>query len=181
MGPQSFDCGSSVRVYSNTPPLHRASMGPQSFDCGSARCAGRKKKADLASMGPQSFDCGSAGGPAVSRSPVSHASMGPQSFDCGSDVDLLREFDISPGFNWAAVFLLRRSRNAYRTLWSVNWLQWGRSLSTAEVPRTSSRDATADAASMGPQSFDCGSSSKFRVKSCAPASLQWGRSLSTAE
>src|SRR5437879_299403 len=89
-------------------------------------------------MGPQSFDCGSPGcvKPLAAEDT---ASMGPQSFDCG------------------------RWRQSLGVIRSVNALQWGRSLSTAEVAYLAVSAQPPPGASMGPQSFDCGSRGLFRV------------------
>ena len=139
------------------PKKQLASMGPQPFDCGNGDVSiDDRPPAGAASMGPQPFDCGNS----ESASPddgLQDASMGPQPFDCGN----------SKSFADA---------HAGRTS-----LQWGRSLSTAEMRCLSSSDAIASnsfngaaafrlrksgleedereerfAASMGPQPFDCG-------------------------
>ena len=60
-------------------------------------------------------------------------------------------------------------------------LQWGRSLSTAESQGLNVFRQRVDAASMGPQSFDCGKDVRVRLGVKKLLLLQWGRSLSTAE
>ncbi len=84
-------------------------------------------------------------------------------------------------FNGAAVFRLRnywQSSNVRKLLQS---LQRGRSLSTAELPSISIIGLPADAASTGPQSFDCGISLECHIPAQVVRMLQRGRSLSTAE
>ena len=92
----------------------------------------REKLTVRASMGPHSFKCGSTTNSANSGQRTG-ASMGPHSFKCGSRVPpLAREF-----------------------FWDA--LQWGRTLSSAEVETKIDRLAQFLLASMGPHSFKCGS------------------------
>ena len=86
-----------------------------------------------ASMGPHSFKCGST---RRNLKPLGglDASMGPHSFKCGSiDANVRRRFGHVE-------------------------LQWGRTLSSAEVRTCSGSADSRTSASMGPHSFKCGSS-----------------------
>ena len=83
--------------------------------------------------------------------------MGPHSFKCGSLISA----------TWNSPIL---------TL-----LQWGRTLSSAEVVVPLAMTPDMRGASMGPHSFKCGSFKPEAWRSIEVHSLQWGRTLSSAE
>ena len=85
------------------------------------------------------------------------ASMGPHSFKCGSCCRKEVPGRINQCFNGAALFQVRKFFPQYFIFFCNLALQWGRTLSSAEVEN--------------------------RRRACAPTShpLQWGRTLSSAE
>ena len=108
-------------------------MGPHSFKCGS-------------SLSPNGFPCGritlqwgrtlSSAEVMPSRESIEkivNASMGPHSFKCGSPAKTQRASKNAARFNGAALFQVRKlaalAAEAIKTL----RLQWGRTLSSAEV------------------------------------------------
>ena len=134
------------------------SMGPGSFDPGNwieLRDGGHD---DLPSMGPGSFDPGN-GQRLDCGYGTGCPSMGPGSFDPGNSV--------------AAIAVIYR----------IQYLQWGRGLSTPEmrISWTPARDQ--DSPSMGPGSFDPGNRSQSlrsdfeRPPSMGPGSFDPGNSL----
>ena len=84
------------------------------------------------------------------------ASMGPHSFKCGSPADLPATERRGLRFNGAALFQVRKFSPSILLLAQDLSLQWGRTLSSAEV---------------------LGSRTTLRQV----AMLQWGRTLSSAE
>ena len=135
--------------------------------CFNGAAAFRLRKSDFAakqiagivpaSMGPQPFDCGNVVS-TTRPAGAAPASMGPQPFDCGNvpDVDLAKfgEIGLQWGRSLSTAEMMILDSWASSRLWR---LQWGRSLSTAEM-------------FAGP--VQKGGWQKV---------LQWGRSLSTAE
>ena len=87
---------------------------------------------------------------------VRDTSMGPQPFDCGNSHLAGRPRAHIIHFNGAAAFRLRKFRSIWADL--LNWmtLQWGRSLSTAEMCLIRDLLRFVETTSMGPQPFDCG-------------------------
>jgi len=180
MGPHSFECGNRGGLL-HISTCFRASMGPPSFECGNQgclpsgtttdcrfngaalvrvrKCLCRRDRAEaeeLASMGPHSFECGNL----FVRSPspaLCQASMGPHSFECGN---LLANAGIKG---------------------SEAGLQWGRTRSSAEMPRRAGPPRARAAASMGPHSFECGNVGVLVADDVPAARLQWGRTRSSAE
>ena len=117
----------------------------------------------------------------ASRAPACNASMGPHSFKCGS-VHCLRLVRTGlPCFNGAALFQVRKSGIIWRVSPGNSLLQWGRTLSSAEVDDLRLTPKQCNAASMGPHSFKCGSHAAEPAKRRASSALQWGRTLSSAE
>ncbi len=114
------------------------------------------KAADHASTGPQSLNCGD-GDYHARAACVCAASMRPQPLSRGDDP----------------------LRNRHTTHICV--LQWGRSLSAAEIDECVLLVLKLQLASMGPQRFSCGDQDP--CETCAPrfAGLQWGRSVSATE
>ena len=133
-----------------------------------------------ASMGPHSFKCGSPAnffrlfsltcllqwGRTLSSAEVDYvgrrkenfrkASMGPHSFKCGSFPSICVIWPFTSGFNGAALFQVRKFPPKPKNPIKRHWLQWGRTLSSAEVSSVPS-------------------GALFHV------GLQWGRTLSSAE
>ena len=85
-----------------------------------------------ASMGPHSFKCGS---PTNTEeiSSSSSASMGPHSFKCGSILSGRIHWPPWICFNGAALFQVRKYRRQLTRTRRFTGLQWGRTLSSAEV------------------------------------------------
>ena len=114
-------------------------MGPQPFDCGNIVLFRRRRPAEWCGFnGAAAFRLRKCQGFLCRVEFAGEASMGPQPFDCGNIVG----GQLSPGVQ--------------RTL------QWGRSLSTAEINSRRCRNPIGYPASMGPQPFDCGNDI-FRV------------------
>ena len=114
------------------------------------------------------------------------ASMGPHSFKCGSENRLQMNKPNYRRFNGAALFQVRKFGvlpSIIRMWTTLQWgrtlssaevetnlprvrtgagLQWGRTLSSAEVSRNSAVMKPLTSASMGPHSFKCGSNAKLR-------------------
>ena len=180
MGPGSFDPGSGFpRRQQNL--LGQASMGPGSFDPGSYCFPTAISRLLFASMGPGSFDPGS-GTPTDGEWTTNPRFNGagvfrPRKYDAaclvvtawccfnGAGVFRPRKFAPeveAPGevirFNGAGVFRPRKLHIAYGTFLASLWLQWGRGLSTPEVASASVAGKPGQPASMGPGSFDPGSS-----------------------
>jgi len=131
MGPRSLNRGDEIEP-TQEAGIEPASMGPRSLNRGDLALRSRKRPRDRASMGPRSLNRGDQEGGPLAPAVVLHASMGPRSLNRGDG---------------AAAMFRRRL---------IDWLQWGRGLSTAEItgkPFLVSRTFT----------------------------LQWGRGLSTAE
>ena len=108
-----------------------ASMGPHFFKCGKKRQELNYAKRKEASMGPHFFKCGK----------YCLFVMGPHGPEC---------------FNGAALFQVRKAGSPFESFQNDNWLQWGRTFSSAERPAPASRQAFSPAASMGPHFFKCG-------------------------
>ena len=109
-------------------------MGPHSFKCGKKGVAETLAEANRASMGPHSFKCGKARFRLLGCLDAWSASMGPHSFKCGKFIESMSKI---PG---------------------REWLQWGRTLSSAESSRPPGGNRRSGQASMGPHSFKCGKS-----------------------
>ena len=133
------------------------------------------------------------------------ASMGPHSFKCGSSTQRKSSCLISTRFNGAALFQVRKLGVGRLGGWEVKMLQWGRTLSSAEVRWLLFIVVSLTFASMGPHSFKCGSrnsqrtaepshsrfngaalfqvrkSTKIKEGKANGDRLQWGRTLSSAE
>ena len=84
------------------------------------------------------------------------ASMGPHSFKCGSWASGEQKQWNNFCFNGAALFQVRKFLDFLFYVLDIFVLQWGRTLSSAEVL-------------------------VLRLARCPPAMLQWGRTLSSAE
>ena len=146
----------------------------------------------------------------VDPSPVSlrvssSASMGPHSFKCGSIKETKRIRRMPKGFNGAALFQVRKFQLGTRTATQVPMLQWGRTLSSAEVKKRRFRPVYCGIGFNGAALFQVRKSkAKSGKQLCHPrfngaalfqvrkyretgrhppstASLQWGRTLSSAE
>ena len=85
------------------------------------------------------------------------ASMGPHSFKCGSVNSIYSRWSPHICFNGAALFQVRKSENWAPTVSATVGLQWGRTLSSAEVSNSNFLLISSILASMGPHSFKCGS------------------------
>ena len=107
-------------------------------------------------MGPGSFDPGNVEAQ-MDAIYAGSASMGPGSFDPGNETSGTPTRRRSCRFNGAGVFRPRKYLSAARDNVINAWLQWGRGLSTPEIP------------------------GRLRRKRRLPAPLQWGRGLSTPE
>ena len=84
--------------------------------------------------------------------------MGPHSFKCGSAAENRRPSARPPRLQWGRTLSsaeVQAERQRMRPQQSK--LQWGRTLSSAEVRPSASADAIFFRASMGPHSFKCGS------------------------
>ena len=155
-------------------------MGPHSFKCGSSRSAYHSRRtSEQASMGPHSFKCGSYAKPAHQTS-ITEASMGPHSFKCGSLIRTYLSFFNFNRFNGAALFQVRKFQSGRPSGDRAQKLQWGRTLSSAEVSAWQCPPATPT----WPQWGRTLSSAEV----CGPQTgetraqrLQWGRTLSSAE
>src|SRR5437667_78030 len=112
-----------------------------------------------ASMGPQSFDCGSAITWKGVEYPEAERFNGAAVFRLRKYFGLFFSGEPIKRFNGAAVFRLRKLSTAFLSSCASFSLQWGRSLSTAEVNCRCIPNIARCGTSMGPQSFDCGSSS----------------------
>ena len=154
MGPGSFDPGSERLDY-RAARRNIASMGPGSFDPGSALERASSENVRRASMGPGSFDPGS---PAEAADQISAppASMGPGSFDPGSG-DIRLNIDDPNGLQWGRGLSTPEVCCGRRGRLGDAELQWGRGLSTPEVAKTKDNSGLRTGASMGPGSFDPGS------------------------
>ena len=145
-------------------------MGPHSFKCGSPTITWLGVLLLLgASMGPHSFKCGSQ--PRVtSSSGCSPASMGPHSFKCGSMFARAGMECGLEGLQWGRTLSSAEVTVMENRLKSRLTLQWGRTLSSAEVGLPNFPEAVISAASMGPHSFKCGSTKRIhhldRERSC---------------
>ena len=131
-------------------------------------------------MGPHSFKCGSAG--------ILHTFSGI--FPCfnGAALFQVRKFHIQripsvklPCFNGAALFQVRKFEYFKDIVNQNPMLQWGRTLSSAEVSQSLNHHSGRSVASMGPHSFKCGSNLYFHPLWLSTFALQWGRTLSSAE
>ena len=131
--------------------------------------------------------------------------MGPHSFKCGSSIYEDDRNGRITGFNGAALFQVRKLNVVTITRVNINQLQWGRTLSSAEVNQAeiftpieielqwgrtlSSAEVrlTAPFPIKFPRSFN--GAALFQVRKYPnvdhqpkpPAMLQWGRTLSSAE
>ena len=108
------------------------------------------------SMGPHSFKCGKLCRPFFARLPTD-SSMGPHSFKCGKPP---KETTAGSAFCF---------------------LQWGRTLSSAESAIGEAIAERQIRSSMGPHSFKCGKPDGAVPHRAAIDCLQWGRTLSSAE
>ena len=131
--------------------------------------------------------------------------MGPHSFKCGSFHPALQPFRHQKGFNGAALFQVRKYHEYGNPSHPKRWasmgphsfkcgsarlarypplrspqLQWGRTLSSAEVSGGLGARVRLTIASMGPHSFKCGSSGEtanlrqHRLASMGPHSFKCG-------
>ena len=107
--------------------------------------------------------------------------MGPHSFKCGSKQRITNISGKKTSFNGAALFQVRKCQSARWSIGLQLLLQWGRTLSSAEVEPSHSPERDAGQASMGPHSFKCGSGTATPGERDQEAALQWGRTLSSAE
>ena len=131
MGPHSFKCGSSVRAMLESNPNELQwgrTLSSAEVENGFTRNYGRLV-----------------------------ASMGPHSFKCGSNGRRKNETTEQIRFNGAALFQVRKYAFASECVCACRRLQWGRTLSSAEVSAQVEVIGFASAASMGPHSFKCGS------------------------
>ncbi len=107
-------------------------------------------------MGPHSFKCGKT----RNRENIGadrYASMGPHSFKCG------------------------KSRHSGRQCRNGAWLQWGRTLSSAESNRSFDRSVAYLRRFNGAALFQVRKEILMGVKIILTSQLQWGRTLSSAE
>ena len=104
-------------------------------------CSQRRETAglDKASMGPRSFNRGNAGDLAGLRRRRFLVSMGPRSFNRGNPSGACFVSAASSCFNGAAVFQPRKFFQQLRFPAARLSLQWGRGLSTAEMPPAAAR------------------------------------------
>ena len=136
MGPHSFKCGSSASI--STMSACRACFnGAALFQVRKFSHRRRRRRVFPASMGPHSFKCGSPDETGAHAAEPA-ASMGPHSFKCGSTTSF------------------GEITEAEKTL------QWGRTLSSAEVYVNLIFSYKGSTASMGPHSFKCGSQTGHR-------------------
>ena len=160
---------------------HGASMGPRSFNRGNVRPLRQNSRAAVLLQWGRGLSTAEILSPVFFSWPSFPASMGPRSFNRGNPMASDAAPVVTTGFNGAAVFQPRkwrrrrsaraaggvasmgpRSFNRGNACWRLRFLhrplqlQWGRGLSTAEMP---------GAIAARP----------------APPTLQWGRGLSTAE
>ena len=132
MGPQPFDCGNSSRAADGSAN-RGASMGPQPFDCGNdahpvKNVYRRLRFNGAAAFRLRKFD------PLLAHPLVAAcASMGPQPFDCGNAHKVAADHRRAIDFNGAAAFRLRKCDPGAVAGRFARVLQWGRSLSTAEI------------------------------------------------
>ena len=134
MGPHSFKCGKTATLRIKVR-VDDTSMGPHSFKCGKMqeeiktaryednfngaalfqvrkvrRASNRRYHGILTSMGPHSFKCGKPPKPNAPKVANPSTSMGPHSFKCGK-VKIHAGADIvSPHFNGAALFQVRKDK-----------------------------------------------------------------------
>ena len=74
-----------------------------------------------------------------------YTSMGPHFFKCGKMLTLNMIPSAIPHFNGAALFQVRKERDAEHNLLTKKLLQWGRTFSSAESPkRSDDRDVWLD-------------------------------------
>ena len=123
-------------------------------------------------MGPRSFDRGNGTAPRALERGLK-ASMGPRSFDRGNVLVLPPTLAVFPqGLQWGRDHSIAEICSSLMT-WS--WpckLQWGRDHSIAEIFGLRERQSSADAASMGPRSFDRGNENCAKRVMChAEASM----------
>jgi len=96
---------------------------------------------------------------------------------CGGSnprVALLQWLQWGRGLSTAEIYMRASCRRRSRRL------QWGRGLSTAEMTPSSSLLGLLEVASMGPRSLNRGNAAA-RIAQIMRRRLQWGRGLSTAE
>ena len=134
-----------------------ASMGPRSFNRG-----------NFMGVGSEVFGCSCFNGAAVFQPRKSLAAVATSGA-------------YSNCFNGAAVFQPRKCFHAGRKEDGRKELQWGRGLSTAEMPGVGVPLSVMSAASMGPRSFNRGNVGNGSHEWGLCHALQWGRGLSTAE
>ena len=135
MGPQPLSCGNQA-LQGLEEPVGIASMGPQPLSCGNLLAPNEHRLLEqYASMGPQPLSCGNAvSAPAVVFRKV--ASMGPQPLSCGND-DVLTTFPSVGGASMGPQPLSCGNASVFcaHDRYTVS-LQWGRSLSAAEIDLT---------------------------------------------
>ena len=204
MGPHSFKCGSLTIFIAECVQLN-ASMGPHSFKCGSQSMSRHFASLLQSFNGAALFQVRKCGARRTRRKCRLYASMGPHSFKCGSFILEQQNWAIFPCFNGAALFQVRKSGRSCFSSQENFGLQWGRTLSSAEVkpsiyieacPRALQWGRTLSSAEVwierrlaAEQNRRFNGAALFQVRKSAPASdalanaamLQWGRTLSSAE
>ena len=132
MGPQSFDCGNSLKASQTHVWFDACFNGAAVFRLRKQQNASALPDLTIVLQWGRSLSTAETRHARILSVPRRCASMGPQSFDCGND------------------------RASYSRRSATAMLQWGRSLSTAETPTLRRLSPNVSHASMGPQSFDCG-------------------------
>jgi hypothetical protein len=156
MGPQHLSCGnpvpvrnlsddsssfngaaaSQLRKYPRFIGLRAdqmdASMGPQHLSCGNPARPLVLDRLESASMGPQHLSCGNATYLEATAQDKA-ASMGPQHLSCGNQCVTQIFIRTVSCFNGAAASQLRKSAPNDRRPRRTIRLQWGRSISAAEM------------------------------------------------
>ncbi len=158
-----------------------ASMGPQRFRRGDTILISDIEFCWLASMGPQRFRRGDASH-RLGRGQGQRASMGPQRFrrgdstTAGAMIQLIRTLQWGRSVSAAEI---AGTNGANGTQYYM--LQWGRSVSAAEISLASRSGATPRSGFNGAAAFPPRRSQPTPVRRCTSNSLQWGRSVSAAE
>ena len=132
-------------------------------------------------MGPHSFKCGNMDSASLRVCLRRLASMGPHSFKCGNERKPCFGGVLCPWLQWGRTLSSAETRARCSTISSKPSLQWGRTLSSAETVLFPADRLPLGIASMGPHSFKCGNSAKPFHRLQLPCGLQWGRTLSSAE
>ena len=108
-------------------------MGPHSFKCGSAKACVLAEAKTESFNGAALFQVRKFSASDASIVVVTRASMGPHSFKCGSYVSNIIFKKKMRGLQWGRTLSSAEVRTAFPS--QENWctLQWGRTLSSAEV------------------------------------------------